>query len=80
VNYVDFKMHGATIKINALCTPYPLSRILTQKSLECSSVCRTLTSKRQRERERDLFSDVAKSGNKNVKSMLRVEKACCRMH
>jgi hypothetical protein len=34
---------------------------------------------RRRERERDLFSDVAKSGNKNVKSMRRVEKACCRM-
>ena len=27
-----------------------------------------------------MFSDVAKSENKNVKSMLRVEKACCRMH
>ena len=35
---------------------------------------------RGKERARDLFSDVAKSGNKNVKSMLRVEKACCRMH
>jgi len=31
-------------------------------------------------RERDLFSDVAKSGNKNVKSMSKVEEACCRMH
>ena len=35
---------------------------------------------REGERERDLFSDVAKSGNKNVRSMLRFEKACCRMH
>ena len=35
---------------------------------------------KQTEREGYLFSDVAKSGNKNVKSMLRVEEACCRMH